>query len=64
VTSHDGCCNFNISYCLRIGWWVEFEWYFTEMVAMIKECYRVVDLLTGYYSQNWLHLAVEVAPRF
>jgi len=26
------------------------EWYFTERVAMIKECYRVVDLLNGYNS--------------
>jgi len=37
---------------------------FYVMVAMIKECYRVVDLLTGYNSQNWLPLAVEVARRF
>jgi len=43
---------------------VECEGYFTVMVAMIKECYRVVDLLTGYNSQNWLPLAVEVALRF
>ena len=34
------------------------------MVAMIKEWYRVLDLLTGYNSQNWLPLAVEVARRF
>jgi len=34
------------------------------MVAMIKECYRVVDLLTGYNNKNWLPLAVEVARRF
>jgi len=37
---------------------------FIVMVAMIKECCRVVDLLTGYNSQNWLSLAVEVARRF
>jgi len=43
---------------------VECEWYFTVMVAMIKECYLVVDLLAGYNSQNWLPLAVEVARRF
>ena len=54
---------------------MECEWYFTVMAAMInrkevgslfasKECYRVVDLLTGYNSQNWLPLAVEVARRF
>ena len=42
---------------------MECEWYFTVMVAMIKECYGVVDLLTGYNSQNSLHLAVEVARR-
>jgi len=34
------------------------------MVAMIKECYRVVDLLIGYNNQNWLPLAVEIARRF
>jgi len=33
------------------------------MVAMIKEYYRLVDLLTGYNSQNWLPVAVEVARR-
>ena len=43
---------------------MECEWYFTVIVAMFKECYRVVDLLTGYNSQNWLPLAVEVARRF
>jgi len=64
VTCQDGCCSFHIRYCLRIGWWVECEWYLTVMVAMIKECFRVVDLLTSYNSQNWLPLAVEVARRF
>ena len=43
---------------------MECEWYFTVMVAMIKEYYRLVDLLTGYNSQNWLLLAVEVALMF
>ena len=43
---------------------MECEWYITVMVAMIKEFYRLVDLLTGYNSQNWLQLAVEVARRF
>jgi len=43
---------------------VECEWYFTVMVAMIKECYRVVDLLTGDNSQNWVPLAVEVTRSF
>jgi len=43
---------------------VECEWYFTVMVAMTKEFYRVVYLLTGYNSENWLTLAVEVARRF
>jgi len=50
----NGCYSFHIRYCLRIGWWAECEWYFTVMVAMIKECYRVVDLLTRYNSQNLL----------
>jgi len=40
------------------------EYYFTVMVAMIKECYRVVDLLPAYNSQNWLPLEVEVARKF
>ena len=54
---------------------MECEWYFTVMAAMInrkevgslfasKECYRVVDLLTGYNSQNSPGLAVEEARRF
>ena len=54
---------------------MECEWYFTVMAAMInrkevgslfasKDCYRIVDLLTGYNSQNWLPHAVEVARRF
>jgi len=47
VTCQDGSCSFHIRYCLRIGWWVDCEWYFTVMVAMIKEYYRVVDFLTG-----------------
>jgi len=49
---------------MRIGWRVECEGYLTVMVAMFKKYYRVVDLLTGYNSQNWLPLAVEVARRF
>ena len=40
-------CSFHIRYYLRIGWWVDCEWYVTVMVAMIKEFLRVVDLLTG-----------------
>ena len=60
---------------MRIGWWVECEWYFTGMAARIngkevgllfpsKECYQVLDLLTGYNSTNWLALAVERARSF
>ena len=29
-----------------------------------KECYRVLGLLTGYNSTNWLGLAVAVARSF
>ena len=43
---------------------MECERYFTVIVAMIMECYRVVELLTGYNLQNWLPHAVEVARRF
>ena len=64
VTCQDGCCSFHIRYCLRIGWWVECELYFTVMAAMIKECYRVLGLLTSYNSTNWPALAVEVARSF
>ena len=66
------CAIYGIACCkcfLLVG--VGCGWYFTVMAARIngkeaeslfpsKECYQVVDLLTGYNSKNWPALVVEL----